>query len=125
MISDTLRVVLLHTKAEHTTFEWKELAGVLEPLYYHDLKMLDVLAILTTVYEEARAEPKFEMPGQHNGMFDLIVAPVKGHFSIDLWGPKSPDVTYTVDQFYTAIIKQMLSDLRLTRVDWLRTAGVI
>jgi hypothetical protein len=120
MISETLTAVLKYAKAEDTSYEWKDLAKMLGPLYFYDLRILDVLSILTTVYEEARNEPRFELPGRHRDIYEMITAPVSGTFSIDLWGPKSPETTYTVEQFYSSIIKKMLSDLRFTRQDWFK-----
>lgn len=120
-ISETLKVIFEYTKTnQEATFEWRELAEVLGPLYYPELRLIDVLSIVMKVYEEALMEPRFELPGRHHAAFDIVTAPIKGHFSVDMWGPKTSDVAYTVDQFYTSIIKKMLSDLRLTNVGWLR-----
>lgn len=120
-LDETLKVLLEYTKrTEEVTFEWKELAGVLGPLYYHDMKLIDVLSILITTYEKVLMEPRFELPGRHHAVYDIVVAPVEGTFSVDLWGPKDLHNTYTVEQFYTSIIKKMLSDIRLTNVGWLR-----
>lgn len=95
---------------------------VLKPLYHDDMRIMDVIHVLLKAYEEAREYKQFEMPchGGGNWVESLLLAPVKGNSSVDLWGPKSKDTQYTVEQFYESMAMQMLNDLRFTRVDWMK-----
>jgi hypothetical protein len=53
-------------------------------------------------------------------MDTLFLAPVDGHFAVQWPGPRDLSDTYTVEQFYQAILSRMLSDIMLTRIDWCR-----
>ena len=125
MISETLLLILRYTKSSPSEipFTWRELKDVLAPMYSYDMKIRDVLHILVKAYTEALGYPEFELHKGENPLERIMLAPVNGSFSLD-WLPPKLDKEYSVEQFYNAMVKQMLSDLMLSRIDWLRDQGI-
>lgn len=125
-MSPTLRALLRYTKSEnrprrdeHSTWE-RVRTLVLGPLYYENMGLLDVVRVVLSAWTEALVEPRFEMPSRHNAAEDLVLAPVTGFHSVELLGARELDKAYSVKQFYDAMLRKMLSDLMLARVDWCR-----
>ena len=58
--------------------------------------------------------------GSLAGPLAMLLAPVKGLTAIELFGPKSTDNRYSVEQFYDAMALHMLCAVKLCRIDWLR-----
>ncbi len=121
-MDNTLKAVLRYVKAADYDAHWQSLRdNVLAELYHPDMKFLDVFQILLHTYERAVMEPRFELPGSNHVAEELVLSPVKWPLSIDYPFPKNGlDTMYSIEQFYGAMIKWMLSNLRLTRVDWCR-----
>ena len=121
-MDDTLKAVLRHVKATSYDNDWKDLRDqVFASLYHPDMAFLDVFQVLLHTYERAVMEPRFELPGGYRAAEELILSPVKGPLSIDHPFPKNGlETQYSVEKFYGAMMKWMLSNLRLTRVDWCR-----
>lgn len=122
MIDDTLKAVLRYVKITDYDGTWQSLRkDVFAHLYHPDMPFLDVFQVLLHAYERAVMEPRFELPGRHHAADDLILSPVKGCLAIDMLGPKDGiETKYTVEQFYGTMVRWMLSNLRVTRVDWCR-----
>lgn len=78
--------------------------NVLAQIYHPNMRFVDVIKVLLTAYTEALMEPRFELPGRHNVSEELLLAPIKGHHSIELGGPSSVEQKYSVEQFYSAMI---------------------
>ena len=121
-MDDTLKGVLRYAKTATADNNWRDLRDqVFASLYHPDMAFLDVFQVLLHAYERAVLEPRFELPGSHHAADDLILSPVKGALSIDHPFPRNGlDTLYSVEQFYGAMMNWMLSNLRLTRVDWCR-----
>jgi hypothetical protein len=120
-VSETLKALLRYTKVLGADFHWKSVRDqVLAPLYHSHLSMFDVLQLMLGAYTELLMEPRFETPGHMRAAETLVLAPVKGAHSIDLIGPHDLTRQYSVEQFYGAMLRKMLSDMQLSRVDWCR-----
>ncbi|WP_186214419.1 hypothetical protein [Burkholderia gladioli] len=118
-MDDTLKSLLRYVKREDYDATWQGLREqVLGVLYHHEMRFIDVLSVLMRSYSQALMEPRFELPGRHSAAEDLVLAPVKGSHAIEFMGAAAMDQRYSVEQFYGAMIRKMLSDLRLARVDW-------
>lgn len=121
-IDPTLKALMLYAKkADELTVEG--VTKVLRPIYSDDIRILDVVRIIIYAWQKALSEPRFAMRRRDDAVIDLLMAPVKGFHAVELWGPKNLETTYSVEQYYTSVIKAVLSDLRFTRVDWLNLNG--
>lgn len=119
--SETLQVLLNYVKGDLKRCTWRDAALVLGPLYYHDMKLVDVMSIVLKAYSEALAEPRFEIPAASSALEDLVFAPIKGSHAVEWPCPaKGIDTSYSIEQVYNSMLAYMLSNLRLARVDWLR-----
>ncbi len=120
--SETLIAVLKYCKTPHTSdkYTWRSLRDTLASLYHPEMRLVDVIEILTKVYEEALSDARFEM-SSGSCLAQVLLAPIKGVGQIDWPYPKDDiNTAYTIEQFYNAVIAEMLSELRFSRVDWLK-----
>ncbi|HIH2752474.1 TPA: hypothetical protein ACYLN4_008341 [Burkholderia lata] len=118
-MDETLKSLFRYVKREDYDATWQGLREhVLGALYHHEMRFIDVLSVLMRSYSQALMEPRLALPGRYNAAEDLVLAPVKGSHAIEFMGPTAMDQRYSVEQFYGAMIRKMLSDLRLARVDW-------
>ena len=118
-MNQTLKALLRYVKATGSDTTWIALREhVLGPIYHREMKLVDVLSVVLQAYELALFEPRFELPGRCTASLDLLLAPIRGSSSLDVVGPPDVQTQYSVERFYGAMIAKMLSDLRLTRVDW-------
>jgi hypothetical protein len=93
-------------------------------MYNYDMRLNDVFHILLKAYLEAIAMPEFEMSKGGDYIERVMFAPINGSFSIEPFGPSSLDTKYSIEQFYSAMVKTMLTELMLSRIDWLRNKGI-
>lgn len=119
-ISSPLRELLVAAKSETPPSTWEEVAAILAPLYFPDMTFVDTLSLLIGAYEQALFEPRLCIRGGNSAAVDLLLSPVKGHFSVERWGPQNLATKYSIEDFYNAMVKSIISDLRLTRSDWCR-----
>lgn len=120
VISERLRTLMMFAKRPDTVeWTWQAVAEALKGLYSDDMKLVWVMHHLVAAYEEALAEPRFQL-GRGNTMLDVLLSPVRGHTSIQLLGPGSLQTPYTVEQFYNAMVHKILGELQITNVGWLR-----
>ena len=121
MISNTTLTLLKYSKQMEFDNTWQGIAKVLAPIYYSDMKLQDVMHVLIKAYSEIISNSKFETgrAGGTSVIETLLFAPVKGHFSVDMYGPKNLETSYTVEQFYGSMLKHVVSEFRLARTDWL------
>lgn len=118
-MTETLKAVFRYMKRSDSVDSWQALRDrVFAPLFHPEMRFVDVVHVLMSVYTEALMEPRFELPGRHNAAEDLVLAPIKGSHAIEFMGPSDLARQYSVEQFYGAMISKMLCDLRLCRVDW-------
>lgn len=120
VMSERLRALLIFSKRPDVKeWTWKGVADALADIYSTDMRLVWVMHHLVAAYEEALAEPRFQL-GRSCGTVDLLMAPVKGSSSIDLMGPASLATAYTVEQFYNAMVVRILGELQCATVGWLR-----
>lgn len=125
-ISTTLNTLLKYVKTEQKDepVTWKSLVEhVLGNLYNYNMQQLDVIRIVFKAYNEAMEEDRFNLP-THTCMLQVLCAPITGFHAIDnnygILGTSYIEDKYTVEQFYDSMLKQMMSDLYMTNIGWLR-----
>lgn len=125
MITDTLKALLVYCKtvrpeSDEPEFTWDKIAKVLEPIYSSDMRLADIIHIVSKAYTDAINDRRFCIRGIEYMLSAVILSPVQSTTSIDMLGPiKGIETQYSVEQFYNAMLARMLNDLRNTRVDWL------
>jgi len=98
---------------------WQTVSEALEPVYGFDLNLVDVLETVMPAYGEAFNEKRFELGDPQWASRKLLLSPIKGFNSIaGVLGAVKLDSQYTVEQFYNSMIKEIISELRITRTDW-------
>jgi hypothetical protein len=116
-LSPLLKTLLKYLKVEEPSFEWRDVAAALAETYHPNMRYFDVFKLVVKAHQEAECEPRFEMPRTRRE--DLLLAPLKGSFSVcGFFGPQTMEDSYPLRDIYRAFFSHMLSDLRLTRVDW-------
>lgn len=114
-ISSTLGALLKYSKSDANRSDWKALAGVLSPLYFEGMTMEDVFNVTLNAFQDMLEESRFECGCPTQKIKDLLLAPIKAGFALT---PGGIDTEYAVDAFYDAMLKYILSTMRLSRVDW-------
>lgn len=99
---------------------WRTVPKALGALYHPSMTLADVMHHLVHAHMELMADPRFEAGNPDNEPLAMLLAPVKGLTAIELFGPKSTDNRYSVEQFYDAMALHMLCAVKLCRIDWLR-----
>jgi len=94
------------------------MAAVLSKLYGTPLSLPEVMHQAIAALSEVVHEPGFHLPQNDVPLFDLVLAPIRGGHSIDYVGPQALDTSYTVEQFYNAQIKFIVSQLQHANIDW-------
>ena len=111
-------MALMRFAKQGSDYDWRVVAKTLEPLFFADMSLIDVVSIVVGAYEEALSDERFTIGPPACKAIELLLSPIKGSSSIELCGPRSLETQYSVEQIYNSFLKQMLSDLRLARVDW-------
>lgn len=119
MPSPGLQALLEFSKSDDADFSWQGAAKALAPVYSEHMTLVDVVEVLLTLHAEAMAEPRFEMGHVETARRALLLAPLKGLHSVEMFGPKGLDTAYTVEQFYNSFVSFIMCNMRLARVDWL------
>lgn len=108
-MTETMRALLRYSKKESTSSNWKDIREeVLGELYHYDMDVIDVFTVIYTVMEAVAQEPKFET---RLNPLRIMTAPSRG------WVAVRKD---SMEEFYGAMIRHMMGELRMTRVDWCR-----
>jgi len=119
-LSKTSLVLLLYSKSDiegnKSPTEWEDIRAILASHYGSTLRFIDILNIVLTSYFELLTEPRFEL--NSDKYIDLLLAPIKGYSSIELYGPNTLETSYSVEQFYISMMRHILSNLRIARTDW-------
>lgn len=120
MLSKRLLSLLRFAKTPNRpSFSWRLVAEALAEEYGEHISLDALMFHLTAVYDEIKAEPRFQIGGQTN-LCKLLLAPISGYHSIDMYGPQSVDQTYTVEQFYDAFCLHIVGLLANTNIGWCR-----
>lgn len=119
VVSERLRALLIFSKRPDVKdWTWQGVAEALAEIYSPGMRLYWVLHHLMEAYQEAAADPRFEM-GRAD-VLEVLMAPIKGHTSIDLIGPASLQTQYTVEQFYNAMVLKLLGQIQCANIAWLR-----
>jgi hypothetical protein len=106
-IDDVTKILLNYAKSDYNDFEWKSISKLLAPFYHYDMKIVDVLHVVTIAYENICREPKFQTEFD---LQDLILCPTK--MSVNL---KS---SVTVEEFYNKFIDYMMNRIKEAKIAW-------
>ena len=96
---------------------WLDVSKALHPDYF-ELSLQDLMIVLLREYGELMNEPRFKLGNADMASRNLLLAPIKGHFAVEFLGPRSLDAKYSVEQFYNAMVREIISAFRCTTVDW-------
>ena len=114
-----LKVLLDYSKKANSSYDIKAVEQALRPCYGFELEFEDIIRILLGAYEEAIRESRFELGAPSFSMQKLLMAPLNAHSSrLRLKEPKVGEQD-NIKSFYADIVRHILGELRLTRVDWM------
>ena len=112
-----------HAKdTDKSNSDWKAIRDSLAAMYHPDMKITDVIHVVCKAHAEAVKEPRFQMCTSQRYLDDILLSLIQGSCAIEFGMPRL-DTSYTVEQFYNAILNHLMSGLRMTRIDWLRAEG--
>ena len=95
-------------------------AAALEWEFCGGMRLQAVMHHLVAAMEEATRDPRYRI--SHESTTSLLLAPLTGLCAIEQFGLATLESTYTVEQFYTAMIRHILNALACTKIDWCREA---
>lgn len=118
-MNTTLKTLLNYSKQERIGNDWNVVADALNPIYGFTPSLYQVVNIVVAAYSEVLTEPRYELgsPSIHQ-LTALLMSPISGFQSMASWGTPKITESFTVEQFYTCMINHMISNFRITRVDW-------
>lgn len=117
-LTGTLKALIKYSKSTNNQ-TWKSIRDdVLSSIYHPDMTLDDVVSIVLAAYSEAICIPQLKMGSPDFKLRELMLAPIKGHHSIELLNYSSIDAKYSVEQWYNSMIGHMMSELRVSVVDW-------
>ncbi|MDD5056579.1 MAG: hypothetical protein PHQ60_02300 [Sideroxydans sp.] len=99
---------------------WRDVVDALKPVYGFQMTLEDLMQVLLREYGEVMNEKRFEFGSSDTASRNLLLAPIKGHFAVEFMGPRSLDVKYSVEEFYNAMVREIVSAFRVARIDWCR-----
>jgi hypothetical protein len=107
VLDEVTKVLLNHAKSEYSEFTWKAISNILAPMYHYDMKIVDVLHVVTIAYQSICEESRFRV---EFNLQDLLLAPT---------GPSvNLKTTMTIEEYYNKVIDHMMSRLRDSKVGW-------
>ena len=119
-MSATFEVLLAYSKQSELEVSFDNIVKeCLGKIYHPDMGIRDIIAVVSKEYQVLCSEPRFEVGTNHKSLDCLLLSPVVGYNSVELFGATT-DSVYSVEEFYTSILKFMISAFRLSRVDWLK-----
>lgn len=123
--SDTMIALMRYAKNPQTeTFTFEGVREVLGSLYSYQMRLRDVLHVVTRTYLEMVDIPQFEMPYRGDKFtitFNLMLAPVDNNSYRIFKGELLSDETkMSTKDFYLEMLKKMMNDIMLARCDWCR-----
>lgn len=122
-LSERLRLLMSFAKskrADRVVCMWKTIAEVLADEYGSGMGFSCVMHHVIAAFNEAVSEPKFQLRRDATAMEEMVMAPIRGYFTVEQFGATSLTTKYTVESFYDSMIKHVLSELRFARMDWCR-----
>lgn len=122
-LSERLRLLMSFAKskrADGVVCMWKTIAELLADEYGSGMGFSYVMHHILAAFNEAMSEPKFQLRRDATAIEEMVMAPIKGYFAVELYGATSLSTKYTIESFYESMIKHVLSELRFARMDWCR-----
>lgn len=89
---------------------------VLGEIFHEDMTLGSVLNVVLNAYEEAAADPRFELAYRHMPIRNLLVEPLSKF--TNPWTRDLMPERMTLEQFYNVIFERIMIEFRLARVDW-------
>jgi len=118
-MNETTTALLNYSKTSDPEFCWRNLATVLSDIYGPDMRLKDVICVVLKAYEDLQREPRFEV---RLDITELILSPIESPSRLVLW--PSLETTFSVEEWYNEILKTIMYKFRLSRIDWMKAAGV-
>ncbi len=120
-ISELLRTLLVFAKTHDGEFTMGSVNAALADLYHPEMKLVDIFTVLNKALLELQAEPRFQYGNKDELFFDILMAPVKGYSGLVRF-PHSLKLadTFSVEQFYGAMLNHIMMTLKLTNMGWCR-----
>lgn len=117
--SETVKALLIYSKQTDVEIGLASVHNCLRQLYHPDMLLKDVLVVLLSAIKELSSIPQFETPSQSFLLMKIAAAPIEGTSCLgnNIFGPTTTD-TFTVEQFYDSMIKQILYTFRFSNVAW-------
>jgi len=98
---------------------WVDIQRALSDLYIGLISLVDVIEIVAKSHQQLLDDSRFDIGDKDNNRIDLILAPIRGPSSVELLGASRIDNQYSVEDYYNAILRKMMSDFSIARIDWL------
>lgn len=99
---------------------WIDIRYHLSELYLANaMTLVDVVEVVARSHQQLLDDSRFDIGDKDNNRIDLILAPIRCPYSVDLLGASRIDNQYSVEDYYNAILRKMMSDFCIARVDWL------
>lgn len=99
---------------------WIDIRYHLSDLYLANaMTLVDVVQVVARSHQQLLDDSRFDIGDKDNNRIDLILAPIRGPSSVELLGASRIDNQYSVEDYYNAILRKMMSDFSIARIDWL------
>lgn len=119
-ISNRLMALLRYAKSNEPVYSWRAAGIALGDVYHPEMTVADSMHHLVAALEELLSEPRFQSGNAELVAQDLLLAPIRGSYSIEVLGRRSLDTSYTIDQFYSSMASFVIGKLRLSKISWCR-----
>lgn len=118
--SKRLLILLRFAKSRHNApISWRLVADSLADEYSPNMPLSSVIFHLSEAFAEIKAEPRFQL-GTQGSLTELLLAPVNGFSSVELFGSPGLDTRYSVEQFYDSFVRHIIGLLAVTNIGWCR-----
>jgi hypothetical protein len=124
--SELLLAFLRYTKYKEDNVpanwaSWRATGDALSELYGSDLPLVGSMHLMLKAFGEAAEDARFQIPGGSNAQINVVTSPLTGYQGLfGILDRRDLNAVFSVDQFYSSIAAEILTSLRLTRVDWCR-----
>ena len=120
-ISQLLKTLLVFAKTHDGEFTMASVNSALADLYHPEMRFVDIFTVLNKALLELQAEPRFQYGNKDDLFLSVLMAPVKGYSRLVRF-PQSLTLadTFSVEQFYGAMIQHIMMTLKLTNMGWCR-----
>ena len=125
LFSETLKVLLFHSKRDQGPFTIESLRKILAPIYHEDMRLQDILTVVHGVLMEALKFPEFEIPNASSIHLHILLSPITGLVPLKsedsdfLFGPKLSD-KFTLEAVYNRLLTEYMYSFMFTNVGWCR-----